>query len=74
MLEEVDPGFIRQVAKFLSIDRSSLYKIRLQKQKDDELAKYIRTVLIEHKHYGHKRIALELKIGKHRARPCQVGL
>jgi len=64
----VNPGLRRQVAKELGIDRSSLYKLRKQEQKDDQLAERIRAVLAEHKHYGHRRVALELKIGKNRAR------
>lgn len=65
---EVNPGHRQKVAKFLRVDRSALYKVRLQEQKDEALAERIRAVLKEHKHYGHKRVALELKIGKNRAR------
>lgn len=32
------------------------------------MAERIKAVLSEHKHYGHKRVAIELKIGKNRAR------
>jgi hypothetical protein len=41
-----------------------LYKLGVQQRKDDELAEQIKAVLKEHKHYGHRRVALELKIGK----------
>jgi putative transposase len=64
----VDVGQRSQVIKALGLAHSTAYYQGSQTSKDDELAERIRAVLTEHKHYGHKRVALELGIGKNRAR------
>ena len=64
----MNPGLRRRVAQFLGIDRNGLYKLSVQEQKDKALAERIRIVLTEHKHYGHRRVALALGISKNRAR------
>lgn len=55
-----------QLAKQLNISRSSLYYKPKIPQKDLELKTRIEKVLADHKAYGHKRIAIELKINKKR--------
>ena len=68
MLREVDIGQRSQLIKALDLAHSTAYYQGSQTSKDDELAERIRAVLAEHKHYGHKRVALELGIGKNRTR------
>lgn len=55
-----------EVAKKLGISRSMLYYQHKQPQIDEEVKHQIETVLAEHKAYGHKRIAPELKMNKKR--------
>ncbi len=55
-----------QLAKELNISRSSLYYKPKIPEKDQWLKTEIERVLINNKAYGHKRIALELKINKKR--------
>ena len=56
-----------KLAKNLGIGRSSLYYKPKLPIKDLILKKQIEEILKEHKSYGHKRIALHLKINKKRA-------
>lgn len=55
-----------KLAKNLGICRQSLYYKPKLPIKDLELKKQIEEVLVEHKAYGHKRIALHLRINKKR--------
>lgn len=54
------------LAKELGVSRSSLYYRRKQPDKDWELKCQIEKVLREHPAYGHKRLAIHLKINKKR--------
>lgn len=56
------------LAKRLGISRSMLYYQHKRPVIDEELKRQIETVFIKHKAYGHKRIALELKLNKKRIR------
>lgn len=56
------------LAKRLGIHRSMLYYRHIRPVVDEELKRQIETVLTKHKAYGHKRIALELKLNKKRIR------
>lgn len=57
-----------KLARELGISRSSLYYERKRERIDEELKKQIESVMIDHTGYGHKRIAIELKMGKNRIR------
>jgi putative transposase len=54
------------IAKKLGISRQSLYYVKKQPGIDEEIRRQIEAVLTEHKAYGHKRIAPELKLNKKR--------
>ncbi len=54
------------LAKRLGIHRSMLYYQHKRPIIDEELKRQIETVLTKHKAYGHKRIALELKLNHKR--------
>jgi len=54
------------VARKLGISRSMLYYQHKRPMIDEEVKHQIETVLAEHKAYGHKRIAPELKMNKKR--------
>jgi len=56
----------RQLAKKLGISRSSLYYQPIRPALDAELKNQIEAVMVKHPSYGHKRIALTLKLGKNR--------
>lgn len=56
------------LAKRLGIHRSMLYYHHIRPVMDEELKRQIETVMTKHKAYGHKRIALELKLNKKRIR------
>ena len=56
-----------KLAKNLGMCRQSLYYKPKLPAKDLELKKQIEEVLVEHKAYGHKRIAIHLGINKKRA-------
>ena len=56
------------LAKELGIARSSLYYKRKREETDVELKQQIEAVMVDHKDYGHKRIALDLKMGHNRIR------
>lgn len=55
-----------QIAKKLGISRGMLYYQHKQGVIDEEIRRQIEAVLAEHKAYGHKRIAPELKLNKKR--------
>lgn len=55
-----------EVAKKLGVSRQSLYYQKRQPVIDEEIKQQIEAVLAEHKAYGHKRIAPELKLNKKR--------
>ena len=55
-----------QVAKKLGISRGMLYYQHKRPLIDEEVKHQIEAVLTEHKAYGHKRIAPELKLNKKR--------
>lgn len=55
-----------QIAKKLGISRGSLYYQKKRPLIDEEVRRQIEAVLTEHKAYGHKRIAPELKLNKKR--------
>jgi putative transposase len=55
-----------QVAKKLGISRGMLYYQHKRPFIDEEIRRQIEAVLAEHKSYGHKRIAPELKLNKKR--------
>lgn len=57
-----------RLAKELGVSRSSLYYKRRREEIDLELKKQIEAVMIDHKDYGHKRIAMHLKMGHNRIR------
>lgn len=54
------------IAKRLGISRQSLYYKAKRPGIDEEIRHQIESVMAEHKGYGHKRIALELKLNKKR--------
>jgi len=55
-----------EIARKLGISRGMLYYQHKQPLIDEEIKHQIETVLAEHKAYGHKRIAPELKMNKKR--------
>jgi DNA-binding NtrC family response regulator len=57
-----------KLARDLGIARSSLYYVRKRNAIDEEVKRQIEAVMIEHPSYGHKRIALHLKMGHNRIR------
>lgn len=66
-MAEVEVGFRAKLAAFFGVHRSSLYHESQLNRRDWQLKRHIEAVLKEHKHYGYKRVAIELKIGKNRA-------
>lgn len=58
----------KDLAVSLGVSRSSLYYLPKRPLLDEELRRQIEAVLTDHRSYGHKRIALELKMGKNRVR------
>jgi putative transposase len=57
-----------KLAKELGISRSSLYYERKREHIDNEVKGQIESVMTDHPAYGHKRIAIELKMGHNRIR------
>lgn len=55
-----------KIAKELGISRQSLYYQHKRPAIDEEIKRQIEAVLAEHNGYGHKRIAIELKMNKKR--------
>jgi putative transposase len=68
LVTEADVGFRSKLCAFFGLDRSTQYKRHIRAAQDQELAEQIRAVITEHKHYGHRRIATELRIGKNHVR------
>ena len=56
----------KELAEKLGVSRSSLYYHHKLPAKDKELKELIESTLTKHPEYGHKRLALELKINKKR--------
>ena len=56
----------REMARQLGVSRSSLYYHPKLPDRDEEVKHQIEAVLVENLEYGHKRIALELKLNKKR--------
>jgi len=56
----------KELARRVGVSRSSLYYQHKQPLIDEEVKKQIESVLTEHPSYGHKRIALNLKLNKKR--------
>lgn len=56
----------RELAKTLGIARSTLYYRPIRPALDEELKGQIEGVMVKHSSYGHKRIAIALKMGKNR--------
>jgi transposase InsO family protein len=54
------------IAKKLGVSRQSLYYVKKRPEIDEEIRRQIEAVLAEHKGYGHKRIAPELRMNKKR--------
>ena len=57
----------RRLSELLDVSRSTLHYVPKQPLKDQALRDRILTTLNEHPAYGHKRVALDLGIGKNRA-------
>jgi len=57
-----------QLARKLGVSRSSLYYKPIREVLDLELKRQIESVMVDHPDYGHKRIALDLKMGHNRIR------
>ena len=53
---------LTKMAKELGVSRSSLYYRRKREEIDLEVKRQIEAVMVDHKDYGHKRIALHLKM------------
>ena len=67
-MSEADPGLRSRIAQRLGLNRNGLYYASRKLAADGELADRITAVLTEHRHYGYRRIAIELKVGKNRVR------
>jgi putative transposase len=57
-----------KLAREVGIARSSLYYTRKREALDEEVKRQIEAVLLDHPDYGHKRIAIQLKMGHNRIR------
>lgn len=60
------------LARSLGVSRSSLYYVPKQPVKDISLRDQILTTLNEHPAYGHRRIALDLCVGKNRVNRVMI--
>jgi len=60
------PKSKKELAKQLGISRQSLYYKPKLPEKDLKLRAEIEKLMVKHKAYGHKRLAIELKINKKR--------
>lgn len=67
-MSEADTGLRSRIAQRLGLNRNGLYYVSRKQVADDQLAARIAVVLEEHKHYGYRRVALELTLGKERVR------
>ena len=61
-----------KLARDLGVSRSSLYYKRTREETDMELKRQIESVMVERKDYGHKRIAIHLKMGHNRIRRVMI--
>jgi transposase InsO family protein len=66
-VHEVDVGWRTKLARALGLKRSSLYYHSTQVELDAPLVAQIKELQKVHKHYGYRRVALDLGIGKNRA-------
>jgi len=66
MAEKLKPLTKTQLAKELGVSRSSLYYKPKRPALDEEIKHQIESVMTDHPGYGHKRIALSLKLNKKR--------
>lgn len=57
-----------KLARELGVSRGSLYYVPKREGIDQELKKQIESVMADHLDYGHKRVALHLKMGHNRIR------
>ena len=57
-----------KLARELGVSRASLYYKPKREEMDQEVKRQIESVMVEHLDYGHKRIAIHLKIGHNRIR------
>ncbi len=57
-----------QLARELGVSRSSLYYTKTREATDLELRRQIESVMVDHPDYGHKRVAIHLKMGHNRIR------
>lgn len=64
--QEMEKPTKKALAKRLGISRSMLYYQHKRPAFDEELKRQIESVLGKHHDYGHKRIAMELKLNKKR--------
>lgn len=55
-----------QLAKKLGVSRGMMYYHHIRPEIDEEIKSQIESVLASHSAYGHKRIAIELKLNKKR--------
>ena len=60
------PKSKKELARQLGISRQNLYYKPKLPEKDLNLKAEIEKVMVKHKAYGHKRIAIELRINKKR--------
>lgn len=58
----------RELVRELGVSRGSLYYISKREGIDQELKKQSESVMADHLDYGHKRVALHLKMGHNRIR------
>ena len=66
MAEKLKPLTKTQLAKKLGVSRSSLYYKPKRPAIDEEIKRQIESVMADHPSYGHKRLALSLKLNKKR--------
>lgn len=65
-MREIDAGLRQKLARFFGVDRTSIY-YQPPVDRDEELKQQILAVMKRHKHYGYRRVAIELGISKNRA-------
>lgn len=65
-MREIDAGLRQKLARFFGVDRTSMY-YQPPLDHDGQLKEQIEAVMSHHKHYGYRRVAMELGISKNRA-------
>ena len=55
-----------EIARRLGVSRSMFYYSHKRPAVDEEIKRQIESVMTTHKSYGHKRIAMDLKLNKKR--------